>query len=70
MRFHVIGENLKKVPTKFKKNSGIKWKNFQWFRNLISHEYVTVYPEVVRDLIKTEIPKLKKEIKIIKKKIK
>ena len=66
MRFQVIGENLKKIPKRIKsKHQEAKWKNFEWFRNQISHEYKTVLPEVIRDLIKNDVSKLKKEIKRI-----
>ncbi|KHO54907.1 MAG: hypothetical protein QT10_C0010G0020 [archaeon GW2011_AR19] len=66
MRLQVIGENLKKIPKKLKEKSpGVKWENFEWFRNQVSHEYKIVLREVVRDLIK-KIPELKKSIKQIK----
>ena len=66
MRLQVIGENLKKIPKKLKEKSpGVKWENFEWFRNQVSHQYKIVLREVVRDLIK-KIPELKKSIKQIK----
>ena len=66
MRLQVIGENLKKIPKKLKEKSPeVKWENFEWFRNQVSHEYKIVLREVVRDLIK-KIPELKKSIKQIK----
>jgi len=71
MRFQVIGENVKKIPVKIKKKyKEVKWKNFEWFRNQISHEYKTVLPEVIKDLIKKDIPVLKKSIIEIKKNLK
>jgi len=67
MRFQVIGENLKKIPIKFKKeNPLVKWKNFEWFRNQISHEYGGVSSEIIRDLIKNDLPILKEKIKEMK----
>ncbi len=66
MRFQVLGENLKKIPfSKKKKFQKVKWKNFEWFRNQISHDYRTVLEEVLEDLIKNDLPKLKKAIKKI-----
>ncbi len=67
MRFQVIGENVKKIPIKEKnKHKDVKWRNFEWFRNLISHDYQRVLPEVIRGLIKNDVPILKKEIKKLK----
>lgn len=68
MRFQVIGENLKKIPSKFKKKYPfVKWKNFEWFRNQISHEYGGVSSEIIKDLIKKDLPVLKENIKNLKK---
>ncbi|NCO18169.1 DUF86 domain-containing protein [Candidatus Pacearchaeota archaeon] len=68
MRFQVIGENLKKIPMKFKKKYPlVKWKNFEWFRNQISHEYGGVSSEIIRDLIKNDLNLLKEKIKEMKK---
>ena len=67
MRFQVIGETLKNIPEKIKnKFPNVKWKNFEWFRNQISHEYRTIYPEVVAGLIKKDLHKLKKAMIEIK----
>ena len=70
MRLQVIGENLKKIPKKLKEKSPeVKWENFEWFRNQISHEYKIVLREVVKDLIK-KIPELKNSILKMKKELK
>lgn len=70
MRFQVIGENIKKIPVKIKKeNKEIKWKDFEWFRNQISHEYGEVPKELISDLIIEGIPILKKQIIELKKKL-
>lgn len=71
MRFQVLGENIKKIPLKFKKKFLlIKWRNFEWFRNQISHDYRTVFKEVVRDLIKKDLSDLKNALEEIKKLVK
>ena len=70
MRFQVIGENVKKISVKFKKKfPEIKWKNFEWFRNQISHDYRTVFKEVVRDLIEKDIGDLRNALEKIKKEL-
>lgn len=67
MRFQVIGENLKKIPKKIKdKYPEVKWKNFEWFRNQISHDYQTVLTDVIRDLIENDLINLKNAVKKIK----
>jgi len=67
MRFQVIGETLKNIPENSKKKfPNVKWKNFEWFRNQISHEYRTVYPEVIIGLIKNDLKNLKQAIIKIK----
>jgi len=71
MRFQVLGENIKKIPPSFKKKfPTIKWKNFEWFRDQISHEYKTVFKEVVRDIIQKDLSNLKKVLLEIKEEIK
>ena len=60
MRFQVLGENIKKIPVKFKKKlPKAKWKNFEWFRNQISHNYRTVFKEVVINLIEKDLNNLR-----------
>ena len=67
MRFQVLGENIKKIPLKFKKKfPEVKWRNFEWFRNQISHDYRTVFKEVVRDLIEKDLSNLRSALKKIK----
>ena len=68
MRFQVIGENIKRIPKKIKdKYPKVKWKNFEWFRNQISHKYQTILNEVIKDLIKNDLINLKNTILKIKK---
>lgn len=70
MRFQVLGENLKKIPKELKdKYPEIEWKNFEWFRNQISHDYRTILEEVILDLIENT-PLLKKAIQKIKRELK
>ena len=70
MRFQVLGENVKKIPSKFKKRfPEIKWRNFEWFRNQISHDYRTVFKEVVRDLIERDLKYLRDALENIKKEL-
>lgn len=70
MRLQIIGESLKKIPSKFKKNKEIGWKDLQDLRNIISHAYFRIDAELLFDTIKNKIPLLKKEVEEISKKIK
>jgi len=63
MRLQIIGESLKKIPSKFKKNKKVNWKDLEDLRNIISHAYFKINPALLFDIIKNKIPELKKEIK-------
>lgn len=65
MRLQIIGESLKKIPSKFKENKKINWKDLEDLRNIISHAYFKINSALLFDIIKNKIPELKKEIKKI-----
>jgi uncharacterized protein with HEPN domain len=68
MRFQVLGENIKKIPMGLKNRfPEIKWKNFEWFRDQISHDYRTVFKDVVKSMIEKDLTELKKALEKIKK---
>jgi uncharacterized protein with HEPN domain len=58
MRLQVIGENIKKIPSKLK-SKNLKWKKFEKLRNLISHRYDTVDYKIVYGFIKNHLTELK-----------
>lgn len=67
MRLQIIGESIKNIPTSMKKNyKEINWDNFIRFRNIISHVYFRIDKDMLWDVVKNEIPKLKKIIKEMK----
>ena len=66
MRLQIIGESLKKIPKKFKKNKEINWRDLQNLRNIISHAYFRINSSIIFSVVKDEIPKLKSEIQKIK----
>lgn len=68
MRIQIIGENLRKVPFEIKKKMFDEWRGFEKARNIISHAYSKINLNIVWDLVKNEIPKLKEEIKKLSKK--
>ena len=64
----IIGEAARSLPQDFKnRHSDIPWKEIVGMRNIVIHEYFGVMPDVVWDVIKNELPKLKQNMqKILK----
>lgn len=66
IRLQVIGENVKKAYAKnknvFDAYHEIDWEKIIRFRDLVSHHYDLVEPEIVFDICKNHIPLLKKTI--------
>ena len=64
----IIGEAVKNIPPAIKiKYSLIPWKEIAGTRDKIVHHYFMVNLDVVWEIIKKDIPKLKQEILRIKK---
>ena len=71
LRLQVIGECIKKLPTKIKiKYSNVNWKILVRFRDIVSHDYIAVNKRIFSKILKNEIPPLKKAVKQIKKELK
>lgn len=69
-RLEIIGEATKNLLADFKnKNPDIKWRNIAAMRDKLTHEYFGVDLDVVWDTIKKDIPKLKKQIAELLKKL-
>lgn len=66
MRLQIIGESIKKLPSKFKKDKEVRWKELQELRNIISHAYFLINPIIIYETIKNKIPSLKQAILKIK----
>ena len=64
----IIGEASKNLPDNFKKEySDINWKDIIGTRDKIIHNYFGVDLKIIWDIIRTDLPRLKKDIeKIIK----
>jgi len=65
MRLQVVGENVKKIPSKLK-NKEVNWKKFEKLRNLISHRYDTIDYKLVYNFIKVNLNDLQIAVKKIK----
>jgi len=62
----IIGEAARNLADSFKTaNSHIAWRDITDFRNVLIHEYFGVNKDLVWQVIKKDLPKLKKEIKIL-----
>lgn len=63
LRLQVIGENVKKIldesENPLEKYHEILWRAIVSLRNIISHEYANVDEEIVFQVIKEDLPKLK-----------
>ena len=71
MRIQVIGENINKIPSKIKKiYPEVKWERIKDSRDIISPAYVRVNINIIWDLIKIELPKLKKVTEYLLRKLK
>ncbi len=59
----IIGEAAKGLPDDFRNlNKKIEWKNMMRMRDKLIHHYFGVDYDIVWDIIRNEIPKLRKEI--------
>ena len=58
----IIGEASKQVPQKIKDNSLIPWREIGRFRDLLVHRYFKVDLEMVWDVVRENLPPLKREV--------
>ena len=66
MNFVVIGEMVEKLSEDFKKeHHQIEWVKIKGFRNIVAHDYFGIDAEEVWQIIKTKIPILKTQIKLL-----
>ena len=69
-RIEIIGEAAKHLPSSFReKYPAVPWKDFAGMRDILIHAYLNVNIERVWEVVKRDIPFLKKEVqRIISKK--
>ena len=64
--FEIIGEASKYIPDYIKeKFTDVDWIGIVGLRNRIAHEYFGISLEIVWNIVKQELPKLKKPMKQI-----
>lgn len=66
MRLQVIGESVRKIqktaPSFLNSYPGIEWDKLARFRDLVSHHYTQIDHEIVYDICKVHIPRLKETL--------
>lgn len=61
--FTIIPEAARRIPEAYKaQQAQIPWAEINGFRNIIVHEYETVNPAIVRDIISNHLHPLKAEL--------
>lgn len=62
----IIGEAASKLTASFReRHKGIEWRKIIGMRNRIIHAYDTVNFEIVWDVVREDLPELKKKLKTI-----
>ena len=65
-RLEIIGEAVKNIPDTFReKYPEIQWKKISGLRDIIIHAYFNIDLDLTWDIIKKDLPNLKKEIERI-----
>ena len=69
MRLQIIGELLKKIDkidsTLFNKYPEVEWEKIMRLRDIISHHYEMIDHEIIYDICRNHIPKLKAAVQKI-----
>ncbi len=65
-RIEIIGEAVKNISQELKeKHPKIEWKKVAGARDVMIHAYFNVDLDIVWDIVKNDLPKLKKQIQEI-----
>ncbi len=67
-RVEIIGEAVKNIPRKIKEGyPEVPWKEIAGMRDIIVHEYFGIDLELTWEVVRKDVPDLKKKILTIKK---
>ena len=65
-QLEIIGEAAGRISEEIRaKSADTSWKEIIGLRNILIHEYFGVDLDIIRDIIWTDLPKLKKEVKAL-----
>ena len=65
-RLEIIGEAVKNIPESFRnKYPVVPWKKISGLRDILIHAYFGIQSEIIWNIIKKDLPELKKQIKEI-----
>jgi len=63
----VLGEAARQMPRSFReKHPEVPWREIGNLRNVIAHEYFGLEPEIIWDIVQTQVPDLLEKVKTIK----
>lgn len=66
-QLEIIGEASSRLSKELKlESSSVNWKDIIGFRNIIIHQYFGIDEKIVWDILKNDLPTLKKQIGRIK----
>ena len=69
-RLEIIGEATKNIPSEWKeKHSEVPWRQIAGIRNILIHEYFGIDFDLLWNVLKTDLPELKRKISKILEKI-
>lgn len=65
-QLEIIGEASSRITTELKlENPSVNWRDIIGFRNIIIHQYFGIDEKIVWDILKNDLPILKKQIEIL-----
>ena len=66
LNFIVIGEAVKSIPDDVKgRHPDIEWRRIGRLRDLVVHHYFGVVPQILWDIIQTDVPELLRSVREI-----